>query len=1032
MKIQKYKAVPVAMLRASAMPFEQCADIFATPAPLLAKKLSLFFAQKNALSALEYMAPDFVSRIRGRLTSGALLSEDIETLLKYVSRIAFRATPFGVSATCSNFRIDSSAVAGVPYLLPEIRREVYLDETLRQHLRGFGQGEKRFVRNSSCSRWLNKIRFMKFGKTNGVGTEAILSTVTVNEALSLSLNYAAVPRTRLELCSHLHENVGDRKLDAEAVNAFIDQLISQQLLTDDHLFALDDTRCDGLEYDQKMISKIEVILDDIRSGTLDLLEGQTKILSVVQPVTPPEPLSLKALIHVDGWREMAPGTGLSESLVAQMSSVVHAIAAMSGSPQQHFDGLISLWEDRFGDVDLPLMLVVDELYGNSAKGGSHDDAIIAARPSQKRQVFGSGLGREIFNQAIAREYKSNTSDIFVSAAEIAAVVKDIPQHWALPPISVVVRLLENIETKDVFVELKSHGYVSVKKFLGRFTRSNKELRNGLFQASDALEDSNTVYAELMYNARARSANVCRRGQLADYEIGIRTGPSAGVTAIELDDLLVCRVNGRLALRSVSLKKWVRLNFSSAHNHTLKYNVPLYEFLARIAEQDFVSEDPFNFQEAAPKASFRPRIWLAGVLIRRAKWIISKEMVAELRLTKTDDAAVPKLEKMLLELAVVEKVILNLDEAELYIDLSTAAGRLFLMRQIRRIGDVQLIVEEANVPGFQSAVRSELGTHNHEIFLGFTPPEVPLPSLHAKRVSVSLLEGNRQSYPSGSLWSYVKLPAHPSIQNQIVKSWWSVFVKDRLDSGELQNAFFVRYHDESGVHLRLRVQARDDSQGGKVLADFSHWLNSVDRQWSAVSASYKTYAPEWNRYGGSDALAIAHSAFTASSAISLAVCTAARETQLKAVVWSLDAHLRAFGLLTLEQRLDFARRHAAGYLNEYNVLAPHRKWISDATRQLPSLESIAAEFAGSDTEQLSMPELIRAGSEFQALSARKALSQDLMSVLGSITHMHLNRCFDVDPRAQECQTWDLLRRLYDRETRRLPVRQDHPESVVIEA
>jgi thiopeptide-type bacteriocin biosynthesis protein len=76
------------------------------------------------------------------------------------------------------------------------------------------------------------------------------------------------------------------------------------------------------------------------------------------------------------------------------------------------------------------------------------------------------------------------------------------------------------------------------------------------------------------------------------------------------------------------------------------------------------------------------------------------------------------------------------------------------------------------------------------------------------------------------------------------------------------AFFIRYEDEQGPHLRLRLRAEAAYMQETLLPAFSEWM--ADRgAWTEVP-----YEPETERYGGPEGLALAEEYFHQSTRVVL--------------------------------------------------------------------------------------------------------------------------------------------------------------------
>jgi thiopeptide-type bacteriocin biosynthesis protein len=76
------------------------------------------------------------------------------------------------------------------------------------------------------------------------------------------------------------------------------------------------------------------------------------------------------------------------------------------------------------------------------------------------------------------------------------------------------------------------------------------------------------------------------------------------------------------------------------------------------------------------------------------------------------------------------------------------------------------------------------------------------------------------------------------------------------------AFFLRYEDEKGLHLRLRFKGEREWLDGTLQPAFKEWFEERGH-WESVP-----YMPEADRFGGEEALALAEEHFHISSRVAL--------------------------------------------------------------------------------------------------------------------------------------------------------------------
>jgi thiopeptide-type bacteriocin biosynthesis protein len=117
-------------------------------------------------------------------------------------------------------------------------------------------------------------------------------------------------------------------------------------------------------------------------------------------------------------------------------------------------------------------------------------------------------------------------------------------------------------------------------------------------------------------------------------------------------------------------------------------------------------------------------------------------------------------------------------------------------------------------------------------------------------------------------------------SRALKPFLEQYIWPKKDS----RAFFIRYQDEKGPHLRLRFKAEQDWLNDHLLPAFEGWF--VDRgEWAL-----NEYVPEPERFGGGEALAWAEEYFHVSTRVVLDRISREQFTYGDAMFDALRMHL----------------------------------------------------------------------------------------------------------------------------------------------
>jgi thiopeptide-type bacteriocin biosynthesis protein len=163
------------------------------------------------------------------------------------------------------------------------------------------------------------------------------------------------------------------------------------------------------------------------------------------------------------------------------------------------------------------------------------------------------------------------------------------------------------------------------------------------------------------------------------------------------------------------------------------------------------------------------------------------------------------------------------------------------------------------------------------------------------------------------WLSANLYVHAPVE-QVLVTVVQPFVRQALASQAASQYFFIRYTDEQGLHIRLRMLTP------QLLSLRNQLMLHLEPQASLVPAlAWTEYEPETERYGGTNALKIAENQFQASSDMSLAVLQSYGEdwNQQAALATAMHvylAHAFAFGM-NMQQLTDFFRAQYHAYHRE---------------------------------------------------------------------------------------------------------------------
>ena len=514
-------------------------------------------------------------------------------LVRYVARMAGRATPFGLFAGVSTGAVDEETdlvLAGRDRYRRATRLDAgYLVDAVEGLLAEPEFRERsRFRPNPSLYRIGDRLRYIHSRPGADEDRHRLIS-VRDSAALGSALAAAADGTHPAELRAAL---VADRHPE-ERVGRYVDELISRQVLLpelDVQLTGGDATQ--GLAGSVPALAAAKAELAALDSTELGQPPERYRRLASTVASLPAE-AKLERLFQVDMTKESAAAT-LGAEVVNELRRGIELLQRIgyhrtTPTPLERF---AERFQERYEGEEIPLLEALDPDVGVGF--GREEPA-----PSPLLEGVDGVSGRPASREWTTREDHLLARLLEVRAAGGDELVLDHRDVLRLaaddpPPLPGAFAALGVLGASSASAlaagrfRLFVLGAVgpSGARLLGRFCHADPRLRAAVeehLRAEEAL-DPDAVFAEIVHVPRARDANVAARPLLREYEIACLTGSGAPQERqIPLCDLLVSVEGGGVVLRSRTLERRVVPRLTSAHNFASR-GMLAYRFLAALQDQ----------------------------------------------------------------------------------------------------------------------------------------------------------------------------------------------------------------------------------------------------------------------------------------------------------------------------------------------------------------------------------------------------------------------------------------------------------------
>jgi lantibiotic biosynthesis protein len=992
---------PLGMVRFASMPFELLESLALKQGDDRDLHLRKLFEDPFINEAIYVASRSLHERLTSKTGNSQEQRDHLDAFAKYLQRMTFRATPFGLFASAGVARVGATLRADAP-TLGDLKRRCRLDwSAVFQLSKRASEGNTVTVAtNDTIGVFDDRIRYVSShsqATANGQ-RHFTLEEADLDDSLRVVLEAASKPISRRELVQTLTSR-SENRYSANEWSTYINALLDAQILCFDHLTPLTAdnplkplaAHAHSVEIDRIDASLSSAERAPLHQSSLPLhrrVDAEIAQLGVGQ--------ASRSNVQVDLFDTRDAGLTLSRAEVDAVERAVKLVLQPSVSLRAVLTDFIRRFTDRFGSTRVPILIALDGSsgvgYGATIEPGNDLLRAFGAFGDREAVLPPSRMVRETSEYPLGRP----ADDLYSRLTPDSLSAPSWPDSLQ-PRVGTANCSLWRDHTGQATVEVRGVSTRDAGRMYGRFAHALAPLRE-LLSTSDT-DDADEVIAEVVHLPVDRMANVATRPPLSRYEIPIRTGTSPEATPLPLSDLSLFVRNNRLHLYSESLKKVVRPRVSNAHLPKGPMQLGVYKLLLDMVSQE-VTGVQFSLRTAFPGATFLPGLVIDGVIVGRPTWRIPDHLRAKSHSAAHLSAATDGFRQWAREVRLPTWFTAIQGDNVLPIHLAsdwmvTEMLKLFSSKDRMDLSDVSPL-------GMKPFASNGLGeTHHHEIVVDLSNR-----AHRPQRVYAPMKHDATLTNQSQTRWEYVRLYAGHHQQHAALMELAQVL------NGK--NFFFVRYSDHDGPHLRVRLKR---TTGGRPLADIAENLR---RQGYIHSYATDIYVPEIERYGGPLAHPLLEELFCHDSTYVLDLLSSSNldtHSRWIAGVSNMHSYLHALGLVHADDQMVFASRACADFEREFQFSKNDRATVGKIFRSFPPTLERLHQAAASEASSATFPAEI-ADFWHQAVAVTEISGQALYGIRWSIIHMHANRLFPAQQRSHEAVCWQLLRRVLLRETKRV--------------
>ncbi|TMM59137.1 hypothetical protein FEE95_06815 [Maribacter algarum] len=688
-------------------------------------KEAIFLASPSLLFEMEkWLANDLDSDKEEKLK---------HSLLKYITRMTTRCTPFGIFAGCATGTLEENTLIKLDSFTGN-KRYTRLDMNylvaLSQDLAKNDSIKKQllFYPNSSLYTSGNEWRYVEYNYINSKRNHyvsAVDNTKYLNAILEKSIGGAKLS----DMVPYVADNFQVSFEDAES---FLNELVESQILISDLEPSVSGPEflsqileiLSTLDNTQHHISSLKKIELELHSLDTKFGNDPKKYVRLSEYInTLGTSFEIKYLYQSD--MELRPEQcSLSLRHIESIKKGMVLLNKLSAtSPSPNLTAFRDSFRERYEDREISLAKALDVEIGigylqNQGSGDVNplvDSLVLPPLNSNKSSnSFNWNENFQILFDKLQESHNRGVDKVVLKDEDF----KDASLNWTDLPdtLSTMIELVvENGIEKIVF---SGAGGSSAANLLARFGQGNEQIKKTIQEITVCEETMNPdkVIAEIVHLPESRIGNILSRPSLRTYEI-----PYLAKSVLEreqqltLDDLFISIRNNKVFLRSKKLNKEVLPRLTNAHNYSFN-SLPIYHFLCDLQSSNNRSGIGFTLGPISELRKHLPRVEYENLILHEARWTIEKNEIQSMQKVLGDTNKLLKAAKDFCALNKMQQYVLLVEgDNELLINFKNSSSIRMFVNEIR---NRERFVLKEFLYGDNGVLESKEGYYTNQMVVSF--------------------------------------------------------------------------------------------------------------------------------------------------------------------------------------------------------------------------------------------------------------------------------------------------------------------------
>lgn len=920
------------------------------------ENLNIYLDDKYFLNAIELASPVFYGIIKNKINDGqALTKKENLTLKKYINRIHFRSTPFGLFSYVGISAWQKTTQNN------DLRPEKEMLVAFHKHDQEEKEKKPTYFTNKSIYKVDKELRYLKREPDKNEILDWKIYSIRSSNLLRKLVTYCTDGKTQAQAIQYVKEH---QEVSIAEASDFIDELIKIQLLYPENLQG---------PVKKSILSKQNTIVIEQKNVTDKLIQkGHT----------------ISSLGYVNLFNENTEY--LDNQHITLIHEAINCLRALCPQKEIHrLNKYKRKFVQKYDRKPVQLLQSLDPEIGiayiESASNDSLNSVIKDVHFGQSNSTVTSidwGKSHRLLLRKIQQVGQSKTLEI--SDKDLLDILPKERSKSLSSSLSVVFMI--NHENKII---IENIGGASALSLLGRFTENPKidALVKDIAKTEVSINDD-VIFAEINSLVSNKYLNINQRNNPYIYEICIGI-PCNHENQIPLNDLYIFYVQNDLILYSKTLKKRIIPRLSSAYNYDID-SLPAFQFLCDLQYQGLNYDLNIGLHDFFPGLSFYPRIIHKEIILQLAIWFFEGDA---LRMLKNADHknSIKLVDEYFSLNHIPQKIALIEHDKFLVFNLDKLEEKDFFIECIKGMDKVKIREHPYDTSNFHQQSKQFIASI---INLEKIYSNIPFPMARPKKINDHILPND---------WLYLKIYCHPKRSEELLYKIEEI-IKILFEQKELQQWFYINYNDPE-YHLRIRLKL----DKGIITSHVQKQINffySLHLKGYIHRIGIDTYQPEYERYG----VKLMHYAETLFFRDSEYCLSLIKERQISEIDYFHKVLLSVHEIfesleINIQDRKMLLKSLAEYMISEleiskYELDKSYRKHAND-------IGMILSLVPQQTTHHIYKERFNAALKEY----TEKIKKQEVLEKLSDILHMHINRLFITTAKIHETTIYYWLYKYY---------------------